>query len=180
MSLPNQNFKPSNMALSSITKDNSTQQLDNSTQESDNDGTQTPTDILSNNSTQESDNDGPPTPTEISDTSDNNGPPTPTEIENNNLLKTNDVCPRKRKQMDTKEIKKSENKRRKLNETFRQLQSQINETLDITERANERYLEAKKEEKQQRQRANVFQTKNEDLHQKLKQNHTVLLKMFDE
>ncbi len=72
------------------------------------------------------------------------------------------------------------NKRRKLSDIFIQLESQINETFKLTNDANERYLLAKKKEKDQTERANNLQKKYQDLCNKLKDNHNTLLKLFED
>ncbi len=63
-----------------------------------------------------------------------------------------------------------------LNEKLNELKTQMNEACDSTET---KFVTAKKEEIKQRERANLFEKKNTDLHTKLQENHNVLLQMFE-
>ena len=68
----------------------------------------------------------------------------------------------------------------KVNRTLSLLQAQSNETMDLMEVANERYLYTKQQLKQERERANHFQAKNENLQKKLIENHNMLFKIFEQ
>eukprot|EP01083_Nonionella_stella_P304308 1056841_1 len=69
--------------------------------------------------------------------------------------------------------------RHKNNQILAQLQSQMNETSDLMEIANERYLYTKQQYEKERERANRAQTKNQNLQKQLIQNHQMLFKMFE-
>ena len=70
--------------------------------------------------------------------------------------------------------------RNKMNRTINSLQNQCSETLDLMEVAHQRYLYSKQEHKQQRDRANHYQSKVESLQKKLIENHNMLFKMFEQ
>ena len=70
--------------------------------------------------------------------------------------------------------------RNKMNRTITQLTKECNEALDLMEVANERYLYMKQQQQQERDRANHFQEKVENLQKKMIENHNMLFKMFEQ
>merc|ERR1712228_317372 len=70
--------------------------------------------------------------------------------------------------------------RNKMNRTMQTLTSQCNEALDLMEVANERYKYMKQQQQQERDRANQFQGKVENLQKAMIANHNLLFKMFED
>jgi len=68
----------------------------------------------------------------------------------------------------------------KMNRTISLLKKQSAEAMDLMEVANARYLYTKQQLKEERERANHFQGKVDNLQKKLIENHNMLFKMFDE
>ncbi len=97
------------------------------------------------------------------------------------ILKSNTIIKPlfKKRKLDDNEICQISigNLRNILNERLNQLQTKMNAACDCIETD---FVIAKKEEIKQRERANVFEKKNTDLHTRLKENHNVLLKMFEQ
>ena len=68
----------------------------------------------------------------------------------------------------------------KMNSSLVLLQTQSNEAMDLMETANERYKYAKEQLRNERERANHFQGKGENLQKKLIENHNMLFEMFEQ
>ncbi len=99
-------------------------------------------------------------------------------LKRNMLLLKSEPLRKKRKLNDKDRCQTAiSNMRNILNERLNELKTKMNEACEFNETE---FFNAKKEETKQRERANIFEKKNADLHTKLKENHNVLLQMFEQ
>merc|ERR1712096_206730 len=69
--------------------------------------------------------------------------------------------------------------RTKMNETIKRLQSQTADALNLMEIANKRYMYAKQQHEDERQRAEYLQNKVDKIQARFIEDHNIVNKMFD-